>query len=229
MIEVLTTVFVASAVGSLHCLGMCGGFVAFYAGAGPLGERAGSGHLLHTAYNGGRLATYTVLGAAAGVLGAGLDLAEGAAGVERIAALVAGTLIIVGGSLLLAQALGARWATLPRPSLLQGWLTRTLSQLRNQNPVARALALGASSTLLPCGWLYGFAVTAAGTGHPLSGAVVMAVFWLGTLPAMLFAGYGLNTAARWLGPRLGVIMPTMLILMGLLTLYRRSGGTLHGS
>ena len=33
MITLLVTVLVASLVGSLHCVGMCGPFVAFYSGA----------------------------------------------------------------------------------------------------------------------------------------------------------------------------------------------------
>jgi sulfite exporter TauE/SafE len=33
-------------------------------------------------------------------------------------------------------------------------------------PEVRAAILGLGSALLPCGWLYAFVVTAAGTGRP---------------------------------------------------------------
>ena len=54
--------------------------------------------------------------------------------------------------------------------------------VRERPPVARALLLGLFSTLLPCGWLYAFAVLAAGTGGPWTGMLVMAAFWAGTVP-----------------------------------------------
>lgn len=223
MTEILTTVLVASLVGSLHCLGMCGGFVAFYAGAPSRG--GSSGRLAaHLAYNGGRLVTYVLLGAAAGALGQSLNLAGSLSGLREGAALVAGTLIVVWGGVLLLQAGGAHWATLPAPAWLSRSLSRVLPRLLDRPPVVRALVLGLSSTLLPCGWLYGFAATAAGSGDPARGALIMAVFWLGTLPALLGSGLGIRALARTLGPRLGVVMPALLIVVGLFTVASRGLG-----
>lgn len=219
MSEILLTVLIASALGSLHCIGMCGGFVAFYAGDAGRGSAASA--LPHVAYNLGRLTTYVALGAVAGAMGATLNLAGSLSGARDIAALVAGTLIIAWGALLLVQAGGASWAKTPAPRWLNGLLSRVLPRLTTRPPVVRALVLGMSSTLLPCGWLYGFAATAAGTGSAAAGALVMGVFWLGTVPALVFAGAGMRYAARLLGPRLGVVMPAMLILVGLFTLAAR--------
>lgn len=225
--SILVTVLAASFLGSLHCIGMCGGFVAFYAGGSAVGERVSSPLWPHLAYSLGRLATYTALGLLAGSLGATLDLASGWSGVHRVASLVAGTLIVGWGLILLLQALGAKWATLPAPEWVNQLLGRVVPGLARRPPVVRALILGLSSTLIPCGWLYGFAATAAGTGHPIAGALVMAVFWMGTLPVMLTAGQSIQVAARVVGPRLGVIMPALLIVMGLLTLGRSHHGHHH--
>ena len=85
----LGTVFMASLAGSLHCAGMCGGFVAFYSGTEP--GRRGRRYLAHLTYNGGRLTSYLILGALAGLLGAAVDLAGSMAGVQRFAAIAAGT------------------------------------------------------------------------------------------------------------------------------------------
>jgi hypothetical protein len=85
----------------------------------------------------------------------------------------------------------------------------------------RAALIGALTTLLPCGWLYAFAATAAGTARPLSGAGVMAVFWLGTLPMMATLGLG---ARRMLGPlaaRLPVATSILLLIAGLATVAGR--------
>lgn len=219
MTELLPTVFVASLVGSLHCLGMCGGFVGFYAGAAQ-----GRAWMSHGAYNGGRLLTYVGLGALAGGFGATFEAMPGLGGIERAAGLVAGVLILAWGSLLFLQALGAGWASLPGGEFLGRQIARALSQLSSEPPLIRALLLGLSSTILPCGWLYGFATVAAGTGGPGEGASVMFVFWLGTVPAMVFAGHGLSTLARHVGGRLRVLMPLLLMVMGLLTLLSRARG-----
>jgi sulfite exporter TauE/SafE len=89
----LLTVLVASLAGSLHCAGMCGGFVAFYAGSDP--STGGRRALIHAAYNGARLIGYATLGIAAGSIGQALDLAGSMAGFQRLAAPVAGVTMIV--------------------------------------------------------------------------------------------------------------------------------------
>ncbi|MEA1983270.1 MAG: sulfite exporter TauE/SafE family protein, partial [Campylobacterota bacterium] len=43
--------------------------------------------------------------------------------------------------------------------------------------------------LLPCGFVYFFAITAASTADPLYGALVMAIFGLSTIPAMFGIGF----------------------------------------
>ena len=67
MMVLPAAVFVASLVGSTHCVGMCGAFLAL-ATADPGRDRP-SWHL-HAAYHAGRLATYTSLGALLAVFAA---------------------------------------------------------------------------------------------------------------------------------------------------------------
>jgi hypothetical protein len=91
--------------------------------------------------------------------------------------------------------------------------------LHAQPPEVRGLVLGLLTTLLPCGFLYGFVAIAAGTGSWAGGMAVMAVFWAGTLPVM--AGFGL-VAQRALGPlrrRLPVFTAVILIAFGLAAVY----------
>ena len=55
--------------------------------------------------------------------------------------------------------------------------------------------------LLPCGFVYFFAITAASTASSLWGAVVMMVFGLSTTPALFGLGldyFGSYAAAEWL-------------------------------
>ena len=215
--EIFATVFVGSLLGSLHCVGMCGGFAAFYAGTSPdATQRRG---LAHAAYALGRGAVYTALGAVAGAVGAAVNLAGDTSGLSDVAALVAGSLIIGWGLALLARASGAvRWRT---PRWIEGLMAKVLPRLMKVSPAQRALLLGVSSALLPCGWLYGFAVTAAGTGRPDLGALVMFAFWLGTVPAMLGVGLGVQRLARLVGPRLPLVMPALLVVLGVATIANR--------
>jgi len=43
--------------------------------------------------------------------------------------------------------------------------------------------------MLPCGFVFFFAITAASTADPLIGATVMAIFGLATLPALFSLGF----------------------------------------
>jgi hypothetical protein len=104
------------------------------------------------------------------------------------------------------------------PARVRTALTRALGAVQQQPPVTRAAAMGLLTTLLPCGWLYTFVVAAGGSGSPLKGALVMAIFWLGTVPMMLSVGYG---AQRFFGPlrqRLPVITASAVLVIGLLSI-----------
>jgi len=212
-------VLVASLLGSLHCAGMCGGFVAFYAG----GDRSSgwSRALSHAAYSLGRLLTYTLLGIMAGILGRALDLAGAQSGLQRGAALIAGGLMMGWGLVMLLQIKGLRIST-HMPPFFQRMVQDALGQLGDKPPVLKALILGLLSTLLPCGWLYAFAITAAGTGDPLRGAMVMAAFWVGTLPVLLTLGMSVQALAGPLRRHLPVMSALVLIVIGAWTVLDRS-------
>jgi hypothetical protein len=212
MIALLASVLGTTLLGSPHCAGMCGGFVAFYSGQEQ--DRARR-WLAHAAYNGGRLVSYATLGALAGALGAGIDKLGAAAGLTRTAAILAGALMVVWGGATLLRALGVRLPGLPVP-VTHGPISGALKALRAQPAAVRALALGLFSTLLPCGFLYVYVTIAAGTGSAARGALAMAVFWLGTVPVM--AGLGL-VAQRAFGPLrryLPAATAGLLIVVGLL-------------
>jgi hypothetical protein len=200
---------------------MCGGFVAFYAGAAP-GPRRWSRRLAHLAYNGGRLGVYAALGAAAGALGAALDTTGGVLlGIQRTAAIVSGVLITLWGARTLLEALGARVPRLGAPAGLRALAGRGIGAVATAPPPLRALVVGLATGLLPCGWLYVFLATAAGTGSAGGGAILMAVFWAGTLPAMLSLGLGLQALAGPLRRHVPVVCAIAMIVVGLLAIGGR--------
>jgi sulfite exporter TauE/SafE len=216
VIALLAAVLVASLAGSLHCAGMCGGLVVF-ATAGDDGR--GARRLLgHAAYSGGRLVSYSALGAAAGGVGAALDLAGAMAGVHRGAALVAGATMIAWGVGSLLALRGVR--VLPAACGLP-LVRRAFAAAAGRPAAARALLVGLLTGLMPCGWLWAFLVTAAGTGSPGAGAAVMGAFWLGTVPVLLAAGLGAQLLASPLRRRLPAVTAVVLVVLGLAAIAGR--------
>ena len=216
MLALASTVFVASLLGSAHCAGMCGPFVCFYAGADARGSWWG-----HLAYNGGRLVSYLVLGAIAGALGSGVEQVGTGVGVTRAAAIVAGVLMITWGVVTLLAQRGASMPTLAPLAGAQRWIAARLRDVRDFPPTARALTVGLLTTLLPCGWLYAFVLTAGGTGTVRGALTLMIVFWVGTLPMMLTLGVGVRRLAGPLRDKLPVISAVAIVLVGIMSLTGR--------
>jgi uncharacterized protein len=216
MTALLATILVTSLAGSLHCLAMCGPLV------GLVGEHSLRLAVVHAL---GRLLTYVVLGAIAGLVGGAVNLAGRLGQVQHAATILAGAIIVGWGVRTIAIA--RSWWT---PRRAEGAaFARGLVRLRGRRPAARAWIAGALTGLVPCGWLWAFVVSAAGTGSVFVGAAVMAAFWLGTVPAMT----GLLTLAGPIVDRLRARMPvvtaTALIALGLGTLAMRwNDAGVHG-
>ena len=220
MTALLLTVFAASLVGSLHCIGMCGPFVAFYSGSdGSAGARR---LLSHVSYSGGRLVTYAGFGLAAGAVGAALDVAGSLAGFQRIAAVLAGATMILWGVFALLQLRGIRiFKHTSGNGRIARVLRRGFSLVSDKPPVVRAGVVGLLSGFLPCGWLWAFVVTAAGTGSALKGAAVMAAFWAGTVPALLAVGFGTQLVSAPLRRHIPAVTAVLLVALGLFAILGR--------
>ncbi len=200
----------ASVLGSVHCAGMCGAFLTLSI-AGTDGTRAGVGQ---AAYHLGRLTTYMALGLVAGFLGSVVDLGGAAFGVRRAAMVVAGVLLAGFGFVHLLRAFGVRVPIARAPKRWARFVEGVYGRLMRMPVLPRAFLIGWATTLLPCGWLYAYVVTAAGTGSAVSGALVMAVFWLGTVPALAAVGVGVRAASGRVGRRLPVLMPAIVVALG---------------
>jgi hypothetical protein len=221
MIALITAVFLASLLGSLHCAGMCGAFVAFAVSdsEGKPGQRVA----LNMAYHGGRLTTYVALGIAAGSVGALLDLGATLVGLSRVGMSLAGAVMILFGLSAAMAAMGKRSIRMPVPAFMQKLLSVGHRAAMQLSPVRRAMMIGLLTTLLPCGWLYAFAAVAGGTASPWLGGLTMAVFWLGTLPVLVSLGVGVQRISGAFGRKLPHATALTLILVGLWTLIGRGG------
>jgi sulfite exporter TauE/SafE len=166
--------------------------------------------------------TYAIFGLAAGAVGAALDVAGSLAGLQRIAAILAGVTMISWGILALLQIRGVR---IFKHGTGNGRIARALrrgfSLVSDKPPLVRAGVVGLLSGFLPCGWLWAFVVTAAGTGSALKGAVVMAAFWAGTVPALIAVGLGLQLISAPFRQRVPVITAILLMALGLYAILGR--------
>ena len=219
MTSLILAIFLASLLGSLHCAGMCGAFIAV-----AVDDRGNWRRhtLLQAAYHGGRLISYVCLGIAAGAAGRLLNIGGALAGIRSAAAVLAGITVILFAAITLLRQAGVRWPLRAAPA----WLSKISSPIyraaMDRPPIDPRLMIGLCTTLLPCGWLYAFVVTAAGTGSPSSAAVTMSAFWLGTLPALVTIGAGVRSILGPLQRRLPVATAIALLAAGLYTIAGRA-------
>jgi len=202
--------------GATHCAGMCGPFVLSQVGAGldrtgaPYGEvRRLTGALL-VPYHLGRATTYVMLGAAAGAM------AGGAATLPFMGWLPS-ALLALAAVIFLSQAVSRGVRLVPRfagregPSRLSTAIGRLSAPFLADPRGWRGYALGLVLGLLPCGLLWGAIAAAGGAGGPVEGAVAMAAFALGTVPALVGVGYAGALFGRRFRPALAWAMPVVLL------------------
>lgn len=175
------TAFTSGVMGGVHCSAMCGAL----AGVACGGTTHAKHGLLFAAHV-GRLTSYAVTGALAGVLGqSGLALRGGVPAQQAWMAVTGATLLLtalymlnVGRVVQRMEAVGAI-----------AW--RKVSPLAQRvlpvDSTGKALAMGALWGWLPCGMVYAALMLAMAAGTASAGALVMLAFGAGTLPALLDA------------------------------------------
>jgi sulfite exporter TauE/SafE len=212
--------FLVGLFSALHCLGMCGGIVGALTFSLPLDTRRDWSRLtlFLLAYNLGRVASYALAGAAFGWLGEALMTTGPAAWPHRLLQWLA-ALVMVGIGLYIAGWF-PRFAQVER---IGEPLWQRLEPLgRRLLPVAtlpRALVYGAVWGWLPCGLVYTMLIATPAQGGPAAGALYMALFGLGTLPAMLAVGLLAGRLHAWARDRrVQVVAGLSVVALGLFTL-----------
>lgn len=182
--------FVVGLITSVHCVAMCGGIGL----SQSLTQKGTQTFLRPLAYNLGRVCSYTLIGIVLGTVG---SVIGGSAGVGA-APLLQGMIKIVAGVLMVIMGINMLG--------IFPWLRR----FTIHPPVAVARFIGEKSAcasgpfivgllngLMPCGPLQAMWIVALAAGNPLTGALSMLVFSLGTVPLMM----GLGSFVSYLGRR----------------------------
>jgi sulfite exporter TauE/SafE len=206
-------------VSSLHCVQMCGPLVLTYSVAANSTTTRRPLLGLHLAYNAGRTITYSLLGAAAGIIGGSMRFVGRLAGIEGVAAIVAGIAMVLAGLVLLGMSPAFKgWRGLQMPSQL----LRPAGRLMSSPSAWSKLTLGLMMGFLPCGLVYAALMKALGEATPLGGALTMLAFGLGTSVALVAVGLGSSAATRKLARWGTTISAVTVLVMGILLIARGS-------
>lgn len=200
-----------------HCIGMCGGIVIAYSSRKVDDKWSnfmqGFAHLV---YSFGRITTYVILGVIFGALG---GVAQFNGFTTAALTIIAGIFMILAGLSLLGK---LEFLTKLEHSLSNTkWYQDIFRQVLRSKSLYSFYILGLLNGLLPCGLVYFFAVTAASTGSPLWGAVVMFIFGLSTIPALFGLGFFTQLLSKSsLRKMMMNLASIIVILFGLYTIYR---------
>lgn len=237
----LLPIFMIGLLGSVHCVGMCGGIVSAFSVASPSPPRsfpvpvvtrfnsiAGTSAIDSTlrvmAYNTGRIGSYAIAGAIAGGV-AGSARALSGVSMVQIGGYWLANLMLVALGLYLMDA----WHGLTRLEAVGQGIWRRIQPLTKRllplDSPLKMLAVGGLWGWLPCGMVYSVLLTAMLTGSALSGATVMLAFGLGTLPTLLAMGLLGVRLKSFMQRRSVRIMSGVIVLgFGLVGLLRASAG-----
>ncbi len=165
--------------GSPHCLGMCGGIVtAFGLSMQNVSESKKNGLIL--TYHVGRLISYSLLGLIAGFVGVAIFQSIMSNSAPRI---VLGAVLMLIGLAMLGLPLFNHLEKVG----MRFW--QSLAPLRKKvfpiDSFGKALFAGLLWGFLPCGLVYGALMMAIAGNNIATGAALMFVFGLGTMPMLI--------------------------------------------
>jgi len=195
MDALLAAMFAAGLASGVHCVGMCGGIVAAFDSRRVIAIRAKTDWRRRIVFNLGRISTYAVAGAVAGLLG-GAAYAAAALPAQTVLYVAANVmLVLMGLHLAGAGRLLGRLEELGAPVWRR--IQPLAARLLPARTPAQAYAAGLVWGWLPCGMVYAALAGAMLAGSAARGALAMSAFGLGTLPFLLAAGWLASRLRAW--------------------------------
>ncbi len=220
----LSSAFMTGLLGSTHCVGMCGGIVSVL-GCGQSSENnttnthsLGSFIAYHSAYNGGRIISYAIIG----MIVAYISMQSTA--ITPVFSFPFGMVISGIFMVLLGFYISGWWRILGQLERVGAYFWAYLKPIGQRilpiKSVAHAFALGLVWGWLPCGLVYTALGLAALSFNPLMGAAIMLSFGLGTLPMLLAVGSGAGTLNKWVqNTNVRRFAGVLMMIMGFLSMF----------
>lgn len=224
-VSIFASMFAVGLVTSIHCVFMCGGLVLTYAvkGAedGPWYRRL----VPHLVYQGAKIASYAIvallLGGLVALLGRAIDITP----IRNWLQVVAGIYMVLLGIGMTGKVKALRHLTPRPPQFLVNALSRnrrkaSADAAEGTISLATPISFGLLTGLMPCAPLIAAQASAMATGSPVTGALAMVGFGLGTMPLMLIFGFASSLLSKRFQAKMQVIAAIAITIFGLVIFNR---------
>ena len=208
----LVSSFLYGLTSSLHCIGMCGPFVA------TLNISGENTFITNILYNLGRAWSYFLLGFFLGYVGEKINLAGNYVQIQMISAIISAIFVIaIGIGMIFNKALFSY------NSVVSTKLVQPLMEAirKTKSHALLALTIGLVSGLLPCGVLYPAYSMSFASGNSIIGGLSMLSFFMGTFPGLFIFGIGFHVIKKYVQPSLVSFLGILVVLVGISTIVLR--------
>lgn len=222
-----TAIFITAFFASVHCALMFSGFILAYSV-----KKTSDGHTRHEEgiwkkhilFNGGRIVSFTIIGAVLGAIGSFFTLSATFNAWITIAA--AAIMVLYGLSMFGVVSLRKMNNFAPR------WLYKLTKDQAGTDGESRfgkfqPAVLGVLTTLIPCGPIQALQILALGSGSAAQGAMIMFVTGIATVPLLIGVGGAITRAAKSFRERMIRYAAIAILIFAVLTFDR--GLALAGS
>lgn len=203
--------FIMGILGSFHCLGMCGPIALAIP---PRSERKSIIAVDSLLYNFGRTATYTIMGALVGIIGASLSLA----GYQETISVIAGI------ALLAVVVFPKKWEnSLAKIRIVESateGLKKLFGKIIGSKTAGSMMIIGLLNGLLPCGLVYVALTASIASGTIAGAAMFMFFFGIGTIPMMASLFILKSVVSIGVRRRINKLIPAGIVVVAVILILR---------
>ena len=198
-------------LGSLHCIGMCGPIAFALPSQSKSKFTFYSGRIL---YNLGRVLTYSIMGLIIGLIGQKINLA----GYQQIVSIALGVVILI--AVLLPAHIKNYFIKLKPVQSMTKRLQSSIGVLFRKGSQSSLFGIGVLNGFLPCGFVYVALAGAVALGNIDKSILFMALFGIGTIPAMFSASIVTNLFGQNIRKKIHRAIPVFASVLAVIFILR---------
>ena len=198
-------------LGSLHCIGMCGPIALALPSQSKSKFSFYSGRIL---YNLGRVLTYSIMGLIIGLIGQKINLGE----YQQIVSITLGVVILI--AVLLPANIKKYFITLKPIQSVTKLLQSSIGVLFRKGSQSSLFGIGVLNGFLPCGFVYVALAGAVALSNVEKSILFMALFGIGTIPAMFSASIVTNLFGQNFRRRIHRAIPVFASVLAVIFILR---------